>query len=313
VVTIAPSRAPDHNGWYNHPVTFTATATAIVGASVTCDAPAVYSAPDSATATVTMKCTDTFGDVGTKTVTFKYDATAPVLAPTVTPNPVAFGGTATAAANATDATSGVDTQSCAPVPTSTPGAQSVTCTATDLAGNTATAPANYTVATPLGSGSTNCAGPFSGTGKDVVVPAGATCTLVAGTHVTHDLKVNKGGTLIDLGAMVDHDLSADHPVGVQITGGTIGHDLSIDGLTGSPASGNWVRDTTVGHDLVVQNSATAIIVSGNNAGHDLTVKNNQPGGATVSANSAGHDAVCQQNTPQSGSGNPAVHASSCPA
>ena len=69
----------------------------------------------------------------------------------------------------------------------------------------------------------------------------------------------------------------------------------------------------VAHDLVATNSATAIVVSGNTVAHDLTVKGNSPGGATVSGNSAGHDAVCQSNSPQDGSGNTAVHASSCPA
>jgi hypothetical protein len=73
------------------------------------------------------------------------DTTPPTLSPTVTPNPVLLNGVATANPNATDTGSGVATQSCAAVNTSTVGPHTVTCTATDNAGNTATATASYQV------------------------------------------------------------------------------------------------------------------------------------------------------------------------
>ena len=79
-VTVTPDRAPDSNGWYNHAVTFTFTA----NEPATCDAPVTYSGPDSGSATVTGHCTDIAGNVGTGSITFKYDATAPVV--TVTPD-----------------------------------------------------------------------------------------------------------------------------------------------------------------------------------------------------------------------------------
>jgi hypothetical protein len=47
--------------------------------------------------------------------------------------------------NATDATSGVASSSCGDVDTSTPGPKTVTCTATDIAGNTASAVLSYVV------------------------------------------------------------------------------------------------------------------------------------------------------------------------
>jgi hypothetical protein len=78
-------------------------------------------------------------------VTVDEDTTAPSLAPTVTPNPVVLNGTATAVANATDSGSGVASQGCDPVDTSSVGAHTVACTATDVAGNTANANASYTV------------------------------------------------------------------------------------------------------------------------------------------------------------------------
>ncbi|MFN8474976.1 MAG: choice-of-anchor Q domain-containing protein [Anaerolineae bacterium] len=76
---------------------------------------------------------------------FKIDSVAPTLSPTISPNPPTLGGTATATPNASDATSGVASQSCDPVNTSSVGAKTLTCTATDNAGNTTTVQVNYTV------------------------------------------------------------------------------------------------------------------------------------------------------------------------
>jgi hypothetical protein len=78
--------------------------------------------------------------------TFKVDRTAPTLSPTMSSTTVEIGQTGvTASPNATDTTSGVASSSCDAVDTSTPGAQSVQCTATDNAGNTANATLNYVV------------------------------------------------------------------------------------------------------------------------------------------------------------------------
>ncbi len=75
----------------------------------------------------------------------KIDKTAPALAPVVTPNPVVLNGSATAVPGATDTGSGVATQSCSPISTATVGVKTVSCTATDVAGNTSTASASYQV------------------------------------------------------------------------------------------------------------------------------------------------------------------------
>ena len=76
---------------------------------------------------------------------FKIDSVAPTLSPTISPNPPTLGGAATASPNASDATSGVATQSCDAVNTSSVGAKTLTCTATDNAGNTTTVQVNYSV------------------------------------------------------------------------------------------------------------------------------------------------------------------------
>ncbi len=85
------------------------------------------------------------GGTSSQSVTIKRDATAPALAPNVSPNPVLLHGTATATPNASDALSGIASQSCGAVSTSSVGMQSVLCTATDNAGNSANASANYQV------------------------------------------------------------------------------------------------------------------------------------------------------------------------
>jgi hypothetical protein len=78
-------------------------------------------------------------------VTVKIDKTSPTLAPVVSPNPVSLNGTASVTSGATDAGSGLASQSCGALDTSSVGTKTVTCTATDNAGNTATANATYTV------------------------------------------------------------------------------------------------------------------------------------------------------------------------
>ena len=91
-------------------------------------------------------CTDYAGNTASDTQTgINIDKTAPVLNPTVSPDPLFLNGTATAAANATDALSGIASQSCDAVDTSSVGYGTVACTATDLAGNTATANVAYRV------------------------------------------------------------------------------------------------------------------------------------------------------------------------
>jgi hypothetical protein len=77
-------------------------------------------------------------------VTVRIDRTAPVLAPAA-PASLLLNASGTAAANAVDAVSGVATQSCAALVTSSVGTRQASCSATDLAGNTAVAPAPYRV------------------------------------------------------------------------------------------------------------------------------------------------------------------------
>jgi len=143
-VSAAASRAPNGNGWYNAPVSFSFSGTDATSGIANCTTTS-YSGPDNAGASVSGSCTDQAGNVGSASVSLKYDATAPTLAPNVSPDPALLNGSATASANASDATSGIASQSCGTVSTSSIGAKSVSCGATDQAGNTASANANYRV------------------------------------------------------------------------------------------------------------------------------------------------------------------------
>ncbi|HSV39592.1 MAG TPA: VCBS repeat-containing protein [Nocardioidaceae bacterium] len=89
---------------------------------------------------------DLTGNTGLPTnTTVKIDGTAPELAPTITKSVLVQGEVASAAAHATDATSGVASSGCDPVVSSAVGSFSVTCMATDNAGNAATEDVPYTV------------------------------------------------------------------------------------------------------------------------------------------------------------------------
>jgi hypothetical protein len=94
---------------------------------------------------LTAVCKDVAGNEGQATYDLKVDTTAPSLAPVVTPNPVLLGGSATATPNAAADLSGVVSSSCGSVSTATLGAHSVSCTATDGAGNTTVKNAPYVV------------------------------------------------------------------------------------------------------------------------------------------------------------------------
>ena len=91
-------------------------------------------------------CSDVAGNSASNTQSgIKIDKTAPTLAPAVSPNPVILNAAATVSANASDALSGIASQSCGPIDTSTVGFKTVTCTATDVAGNLASASVTYQV------------------------------------------------------------------------------------------------------------------------------------------------------------------------
>jgi uncharacterized delta-60 repeat protein len=149
--TNAPSITPTitgtlgQNGWYTSNVSLSwavADPESTVTAQTGCGSLSITADQQDTAYT----CTATSaGGTNNVTVHIKRDATLPTLSPAVTPNPVLINGSATASPNAQDAMSGIASATCAPVVTSSVGSHTVTCTATDTAGNTATASTAYTV------------------------------------------------------------------------------------------------------------------------------------------------------------------------
>ncbi|MDY0908353.1 C25 family cysteine peptidase [Microbacterium sp. CFBP9034] len=120
---------------------------ACTGTGVVCPDPVTVTT-DTPGTLISRTVTDTLGREATTAITVTLDRTPPALAPVVTPDPVAVGGTATARAGATDTGSGIAEQSCDTPVTTTAGSQTLSCQATDTAGNTSTATATYTVVAP---------------------------------------------------------------------------------------------------------------------------------------------------------------------
>ena len=139
----AISPAANGNGWHDGPVTVTWTCTHSTSATVS-----TTLSGDGANQSATGTCVssvDSSQSVSDTQSGISIDQAKPTLAPTVSPSPAALGGTATASANASDALSGIESSSCGAVDTSSLGTHTVTCTATDKAGNAASATVSYDV------------------------------------------------------------------------------------------------------------------------------------------------------------------------
>jgi len=142
--TPAAARAPDSNGWYNHPVGVTWSGTDATSGIAGCSSP-MYTAPDGANATVHGSCTDVAGNTSSSDFTFHYDSTPPTVAVSAARPPDHDGWynqPVSISWSGTDATSGI--ASCtAPVTYSGPDSSNASSGGgcTDGAGNSASPPA----------------------------------------------------------------------------------------------------------------------------------------------------------------------------
>jgi hypothetical protein len=145
-VSGAPNRPPDYNGWYNHPVDVVFTGEDAPSGVASCTR-VTCGGPDGSAVAPAGTRTDNAGNIGAPVTStpFACDATPPQLSPSITPGPVILHGTAVADPGATDNLAGIESASCAPVDTSSVGPHTVTCRATDKAGNTASVLYGYTV------------------------------------------------------------------------------------------------------------------------------------------------------------------------
>ena len=145
VISFVSRTLANANGWNNSNVTINWSCSDALSGAVSSNDSRIVSA-EGVNLSATGTCADNADNSASNLQTgINIDKIAPTLAPIVSPNPVFLNGTATAAANASDALSGIASQSCAATDTATVGSKTAACTATDNAGNTANANANYQV------------------------------------------------------------------------------------------------------------------------------------------------------------------------
>jgi hypothetical protein len=136
---------PNDNGWNNANVTLTWNCADTLSQPVSAAVSKTVSTEGSNQSS-TGTCTDKSGNTASNTQTGVYiDKTKPTLSPVVTPDPSLLNGTATSSAGATDVLSGTESQSCPAPNLATVGTKTLTCTATDKAGNTETKAIIYKV------------------------------------------------------------------------------------------------------------------------------------------------------------------------
>ena len=78
VVNVTASRAADSGGWYNHPVSFSASTSSDATSLIdSCGTDVVYSGPDTSSGSQSFTCTDLAGNSSSSSIAFNYDATNP--------------------------------------------------------------------------------------------------------------------------------------------------------------------------------------------------------------------------------------------
>ena len=112
----------------------------------------------------------------------------------------------------------------------------------------------------------NCSNETLPPGTYQNVTFGPNCVINNLDNILQDVTGQPGGSLIDQAATIGHDLQAKNPVYIGIggngpgQGGSIAGDVNITGVTGSVAgdsnNDNYVCNTQIGHNLVIQNSAS---------------------------------------------------------
>lgn len=150
ILTVQADRLGSAEGWYDGPVTFSVTGADALSGLASCSEPFTAAEETTGLQSVALECTDVAGNRSTRSIPYGIDLTAPTLAPTVSPERIRPRAEAFADPGAADAGSGVAQADCnggAPLDTSTVGVHTVSCTATDRAGNTATTTVDYVVAT----------------------------------------------------------------------------------------------------------------------------------------------------------------------
>src|SRR5262249_30056301 len=123
-ITFASRTAPNAAGWNNSAVTLSwSCADSLSGAVAASVSQTIGS--EGANQSATGTCTDNAGNSASDTQSgINIDTTAPTLTPAVSPNPVLLGGSATVTSGAADTLSGLASQSCGSLDTSSVGTKS---------------------------------------------------------------------------------------------------------------------------------------------------------------------------------------------
>ncbi len=120
----------------------------------------------------------------------------------------------------------------------------------------------YTVYNPLSAGVSSCNGLTGGSGKEVLVAEGARCTLIAGTHVSGQVRVEPGGSLIDSGATIGSNLLASEASAVQIGGShanVIGGSVELERLAGTVGGArSFICNATIEANLKIGQAANRV-------------------------------------------------------
>ena len=146
----SPTRGPDSNGWYNHPVGVTFNGSDATSGLAGCSSPG-YSGPDTAGASFTGTCTDNAGNVSAPLTSgsIKYDATPPAVSLSLSRGPDSDGWynhPVDFHASGSDNLSGIASCNSGTIG----GGGSVAASCTDAAGNSGSAGAsvNYDASAP---------------------------------------------------------------------------------------------------------------------------------------------------------------------
>jgi len=137
---------PNANGWYNDNVVVNFVCDDALSGVAAGECPSsIILSEEGAAVTRTASVRDRVGWSANTGLTVKIDKTAPVLSVTMPPSQLFLNAAHDFNLSATDALSGIASQSCGAMNTATLGTRSVTCTAVDRAGNSVSRSATYRV------------------------------------------------------------------------------------------------------------------------------------------------------------------------
>jgi hypothetical protein len=131
---------------------------------------------------------------------------------------------------------------------------------------------------------------FTGTARDLTVPAGGFCA-VSGATITRDLVLLDGAGAEVMQTSVGHDVRFGFEAGALILDSTVDHDIVAAG----DGSGADVIESSVGHDMLALGEESGYTIAGTTVTHDVRLLG-LGSGTHMERTTIGHDFVAS--TPQ---------------